>query len=543
MSVNMGLQLFPPPPKKQITKKPSIRVRGKRPQSPTASNIGRARSPEITDGRQSALSGRLSAMDGPQSVMDSVVSPNTHMASDMPRSYTSFSDAPTLVRSYSSASHRSIAKPKFSNSTSNSAPSNGGPSSGGPVIHSIFPRYNPDIPLERQPYFPTQSSPTHIPRTLISKSPYSPGLDSVMSGSTSAPAVVNQFPRGVQDVPKTVEPATTEELKELWKVTNGWRVSQSEGRSFCLKMTSSVDVPVHTLSSETQPFYTMRLDPTSTSALLTMTRLDPYKPAAKGSSSPKAGASSKNLGTEVITTTLEESVRRLPPNDGLIALLYPKAASDMALDLAAKPNGPDDETIFEAAERECGRLLWDDDSKQYYLAHPALSTPFKIQVTPYPAWSRVEYILEHPELPQNLVKLTRDGSGGGFLEVDTGVAARIEAFYIVDVAICAVLLAALTEEKSKKVERFEAPPKAISFTGPPRKEKSSKHVKIEEMEVDLESQSSIADKKGKSTLPAPTKGVLSVLFLAFKLIIWGLTVFVNTVAAVIIGVSNCLTKA
>jgi hypothetical protein len=543
MSVNVGLQLFPPPPKKQITKKPSVRGRGKRPQSPTVSNVGRARSPEIADGRQSALSGRMPAMDGRQSAMDSVVSPITHMGSEMPRSYTSFSDAPTLVRSYSSASHRSIAKPKFSNSPSNPGPSNGGPSSGEPVIHSIFPRYNPEIPLERQPYFPTQASPTHIPRTLISKSPYSPGLDSVMSGPLSAPAVVSQFPRGIQDVPKTVEPATTEELKELWKVTNGWRVSQSEGRSFCMKMTSSVDVPVHTLSSATQPFYTLRLDPTSTSALLTMARLDPYKPAAKGSSSPRAGGSSKNPGTEVITTTLEESVRRLPPNDGLIALLYPKAASDMALDLAAKPNGPDDETIFEAAERECGRLVWDADSKQYYLVHPALSTPFKIQIVPYPAWSRVEYILEHPQLPQNLVKLTRDGSGGGFLEVDTGVAARIEAFYIVDVAICAVLLAALTEEKTNKVERFEAPPTAMSFSGPPKKEKNTKHVKVEEMDVDLESQSSIADKKGKSTLPAPTKGVLSVLFLAFKLIIWGLTVVVNTVAAVIIGVSNCLTKA
>ena len=87
----------------------------------------------------------------------------------------------------------------------------------------------------------------------------------------------------------------------------------------------------------------------------------------------------------------------------------------------------------------------------------------------------------------------------------------------------------------------------MSFSAPPKKEKNkgknAKHVKVEEMEVDLERQSSIADKKGKSTLPAPTKGVLSILFLAFKLLIWGLTIFVNTVAAVIIGVSNCLTKS
>jgi hypothetical protein len=544
----MGFQLFPPPPKKQIAKKPSILRGGKRPQSPPASDIGRAKSPETTDGRQSALSGRTSAMDGRQSAMDSVVPPpNARMGPELPRSYTSFSDAPTLVRSYSSASHRSIAKPRFGDSPLNRRPSNGGPSSEEPMIRSIFPRYNPDLPLERQPYFPTQASPTHIPRTLISKSPYSPGLESVISGPLSAPATITHFPRGIQDVPKTLQPATTEELKELWKVTNGWRVSHSEGRSFCLKMTSSVDTPVHTLSSATQPFYTLRLDPTSTSALLTMTRLDPYK-AAKRSSSPSESGSSKALGNEVITTTLEESVRRLPPNDGLIALLYPKAAAEMALDLAAKPNSPDDGTIFEAAEREAGRLVWDDDSKHYYLVHPATETPFRVSIKSHPAWSRVEYILEHPELPQNLVKLTRDGSGGGFLEIDTGVAARIDAFYVVDVAVCAILVAALTEEKTKNVERFEAPPTAMSFTGPPKKDtkkesKKAKSVKVEEMEIDLESQSSIADKKGKSNLPTPTRGILGILYLAFKLLIWALTIFVNAAAAVIIGISNCLTKA
>lgn len=547
MSTNVGLQLFPPPPKK-VTKKLSIRRADKRPQSPPVSDVGRAKSSEMTDGRQSALSGRMSATDGRQSAMGSVVSPNTQMGPEMPRSYTSFSDAPTLVRSYSSASHRSIAKPRFANSSSKGGPSNGGPSSQQPAIRSIFPAYNPELPLERQPYFPTQASPTHIPRTLISKAPYSPGLDSVLSSPMSAPATITHFPRGVQEaLPKTKEPATTEELKELWKVTNGWRVSQSEGRSFCLKMMSAVDTPIHTLSSATQPFYTLRLDPTSTSALLTMTRLDPFK-AAKGSNSPKASGSSKSPGNEVITTTLEESVRRFPPNDGLVALLCPKAASDMALDLASKPNSPDEETIFEAAERECGRLVWDNDAKQYYLIHPAMVTPFKVQIKTYPAWSRVEYILEHPELPQNLVKLTRDSSGRGFLEIDTGVAARIEAFYIVDVAICAIIVAALTEEKTNNVERFEAPPSAMSFAAPPKREfksnsKKEKNVKIEEMEIDLESQSSLADKKGKSSLPAPTKGVLGVLFLVFKLLIWALTILVNTAAAIIIGISNCLTKA
>ena len=100
----------------------------------------------------------------------------------------------------------------------------------------------------------------------------------------------------------------------------------------------------------------------------------------------------------------------------------------MALDMASKPHRADGPSIIAAAEREAGRLVWDADSQQYYLVHPALQTPFVITISSSPAWSRVEYTLEHPKLPKNLVKLTRDGAGSGYLEVETGVAASIDAF-------------------------------------------------------------------------------------------------------------------
>jgi hypothetical protein len=537
MSANVGLQLFPPPPSKKMSRVLSTR-RPTNPQSPPISAVERASSPELPDGRQSALSGRQSAMEGRASAIGNYIPPNSIASpiaqlAELPRSYTSLSDAPTLVRSQSIASHSSIAKPKIYSYSPSS-----GSSSAEPMIHSIFPRYNPALPLEQQPYYPTQASPTHIPRTVISKAPYSPGLEDRMRSPLSAPPTVGRFPSGIQDVPVVRKPSTTEELKELWKVTNGWRVSASEGRSFCLKMTSAIEVPVHTLSSDTQPFYTLRLDPTSTSAILTLTRHDPNK-SVRGSISPKAIGKSA-AGTEALSTTLEESARHLPPNDGLVALLYPRAAANMVIDLMSKPNGPGSEAITEAAEMECGRLVWDEDSKKYYLVHPAMATPFGILISSSPAWSRVEYTLEHPELPQNLVKLIRDGSGGGFLEVDTGVAARIDCFYIVDVAICAILLVAVTEEKAKNIERFDAPPTSVSVPNTP---KGKKPVKVEEMEVDLESQSSLADKKGKSNLPAPTRGALGLLFLAFKFVVWLLTVAVNAAASLIIFISGCLTKA
>lgn len=224
----------------------------------------------------------------------------------------------------------------------------------------------------------------------------------------------------------------------------------------------------------------------------------------------------------------------------------------MALDLSSKPN-VDVDQVMAQAEHECARLVWDDDINTYYLCHPAMATPFSVQIESSPAWSRIEYTLEHPELRENLAKLTRDGTGGGYLELSTAVAAQISSFYILDVAVCAILLVAAEEEKKRNVERFEAPPTFAPLGDRASKAKSimsvhtvknvftKKSPKIEEMELDLESQDSLKAQKEK--LPAPTRGVLGLLFMLLKFVVWLLTVLVNVLAKVIIGVSTCLSKA
>lgn len=430
------------------------------------------------------------------------------------------------------------------------------------MIRSIFPRFNPDLPLDRQQYYPTQNaaSPTTVPQSAISRSheysnsPINGRVPSIRS-PLSAPPTQSSFPRGVLDIPCTPEPSTSEELKQLWKVTNGWRVSASEGRTFNLKMKSNVEEPTHTLcAADGNPFYHIRIDPTSTSAILTMTRHDPNKGSSPSSSttilrSPMLGGKVKEgNGLEVLATTLEETSRRHSPNDGLVALLCPKAAAEVALTMAAKSTS--EEALKAAADFEVGRLVWDDDTSKYYLSHPSLNTPFCMAVKEYKAWSKVEYVLEHPLMPFNLVKLVRDGAGGGSLEIDTGVASRIESYYLVDVAVAATIIVALEEEKKHNMERFEAPPpvpaKSPTKTSPKLssildgKLGGSKKIKIQEMEVDLESQSSI--KKEGSDLPKPTKGALRLLYWAFKFIVWCLTVTVKGLAAIIIGLSKCLTK-
>lgn len=537
MSKNVGLQLFPPQPSENKNNPYRKRTAAQNVASPPSTNpprpaVNRPASPAIQpeapqsaiDDHQPALNGRQSALGGRSSPIP--ISPPTQLAQEIPRSHTSFSEAPTLVRSNSNSSVTRDA----GNRTQSS------PSREEPIMRSIFPRYNPDIPLEHQEYYPTQASPTHIPRTVISKSPYSPSiaerslLQSPMAGGQSP----GRFPAGVQDE-SIMETSSTDELKELWKVACGWKASPSEGRKFCLKMTSAPDTPVHTLSSTTQPLYTLRLDPTSTSAQMTMLRHDPNR-VVKESSSSKA-----NQGIEVMNTTLEEIARRFPPNDGLVALLYPQAAAKMALDLANKPSRGDEAQVIAAAERECGRLVWDEDSKRYYLVHPAMSTPFVVTINSSPAWSRVEYILEHPELPHNLVRLVRDGAGSGFLDVDTGVATKIDSFYVVDVAICAVLLVALSEEKTQNLERFEAPP-TIS-PPPPAFIKGKKNIKIEEMDIDVESQDSLKDRKEKREKKDKIPGCLGLICMLVKCIFWLLTILFKAAAYTIIGISKCLTRS
>lgn len=536
--VNMGLKLFPPPPK--APRKASVsRAAAKTPQfvEPEAERSGSpAHRPRP----------RQSSLDGPQSTRDGRVSPiavppPAHYGID--RAPTSFSEAPTLVRSNSNSSQQSATRIGFDTSP---------PRGEEPIMHSIFPRYNPDIALEHQDYYPTQASPTHIPREIISRRPYSPEGRSPLQSPHVLGANPGSFPRSISEAP-VMEPSNNEEMKDLWKVVNGWRVQQSEARTFCMKMTSATEEPVHTLSSATQPFYTIRLDPTSASAQVSVKRHDPNK-GQKRFSTPRGNSPPRHdSGNEVLHTTLEETARRFPPNDGLVALLYPKAASDRVTELSDNPNPRADiEQVIASAEHECGRLVWDEDSKKYYLVHPAVSTPFVITISRSPAWSKVEYILEHEQSPRNLVRLVRDGAGTGLMEVDTGVAAKIDCYYIMDVAICAVLLVAITEEQKNHVERFEAPPMpAPTFPGPKAskskkakdKKDREKSIKVEEFELDLESQDySMKDKKVKTEKTEELPGFFGLIWMLVKCLAWSVTMVMKGVAKVIIAVGKALTR-
>ncbi|OAA40583.1 hypothetical protein NOR_05671 [Metarhizium rileyi] len=426
---------------------------------------------------------------------------------DVPvRTETAFSEANTLVRSNSGRSRSSMAKHPPGDSPS---------SSGRQPLRSMFPTYNPNVPLSRQEYGPTQMSPTHIPRAAISRQsvyeePESPARHGASAwsppSSPSRPADRGRWPLRIQTQlpPAVPKPCTSEDLKGLWRVANGWKASVSESRVFCLKWSQQKDAPVYTLSSAaSHPFWNLRLDPTSASAYISLTRHDPskpYKAPRQESSSPSSSSNNRDSRPadtkhwyEALTSTLEEDSRRLPPNDGLVALLMPVAATKMALEKA------DDAASVAAAENECARLVWDEDTATHFLVHNALSKPFCVMVERNSAYSRVEYTLEHNESPKHIAKLTRDGTGGGWIELDTGVAAQINSFYILDVVVAALLLVAAVEDRTSqtRVASFEPPPPAVVGAKrnsgrlsrlSVRKDDRKKRKKMEAFEIDVESQ-------------------------------------------------------
>lgn len=427
--------------------------------------------------------------------------------------------------------------------------------------------------MEQQPYGPTHSQPATVPRAVISRQsyydPHALAEDSDHHTRTErarspparydAPAAAfsNRGQMGplVGRAVTTVDPpviprtSTTEELRSFWKAANGWKASPSEAKVFCLRLTQLKDAPVYTLSSETQPFYNIALDPTSASANVMLARHDPsktYKPAKSdaGVVGHSRVTDSKHWQT-ALATTLEEESRKYPPNDGLVALLMPTPAARMAMNKANDP------AAVEMAERECARLVWDNDSSCHYLVHQALAAPFCITVEKSPAWSRTEYTLEHHESTRHLAKLTKDGTGGGWLEVDTLVASQIEAYYIIDVAVTALMLIAASDDRNSPsggiAETFAPPPSVHVPSGrnsrssgrfsrmsrssgkETKKSKKKSKTRMEEFEMDIESQDDSVKKLGTQVkeledgLPFVLRVVVKLIKGVFKFAIWVLT--------------------
>jgi hypothetical protein len=108
---------------------------------------------------------------------------------------------------------------------------------GPPVIpmKSIFPRYDPNVPLSRQQYYPQASgSPPRTRPNLrgLTLTP-EPEIDRSL-GPKTVPASVLNFPTDMLE-PLEVHYSSAAELKSLWEVANGQRLQNLMG-TFNMRM-------------------------------------------------------------------------------------------------------------------------------------------------------------------------------------------------------------------------------------------------------------------------------------------------------------------
>jgi hypothetical protein len=222
-------------------------------------------------------------------------------------------------------------------------------------------------------------------------------------------------------------------------------------------------------SSASVPFYsfsTSKLAPNDTSfSECLLQRHDP----AKGSI------------ISIMSHEIEPLSRRLPPQDGLVTLLYPKAAAMMAVDTKANPvshsqaasnakgknrisrqlsTNTTQKCVVEAAEKECSRLLWDNEKKRYHLWHPGLNKgrgqSFAISIEGTVGFdipgARGEIKISTSVEGKGQLTLASLEFGTAMLLVDTSASREVDSYYIVDVAVASLLAVALVEGRRLRQE-------------------------------------------------------------------------------------------
>ncbi|GAQ04187.1 hypothetical protein ALT_1508 [Aspergillus lentulus] len=233
-----------------------------------------------------------------------------------------------------------------------------------PVIpmKSIFPRYDPNFPLSQQQYYPQSSGstprPLHNPRGLTLTP--DPEIDRAL-GPKTVPASVLNFPTDMLE-PLEVHYSSAAELKGLWEVANGQRPQNLMG-TFNLRM-HRTDHATFTFGDPRSPFYTMH---TFSTDELSIARAHPMKP---------------NSSVSVMMLKLEDRKRWLPPNDGLVTLLFSRLAAMLAIGEAeevakqhhlssTEASEVEGNALKRAAAQESCRLLWNNEKRLYELQHPS----------------------------------------------------------------------------------------------------------------------------------------------------------------------------
>ncbi|MCJ1318458.1 hypothetical protein MMC15_003786 [Xylographa vitiligo] len=455
-----------------------------------------------------------------------------------------------------------------------------------PIMRSMFPRFNPAVPLARQNYVPTverTSESTQWQGGSFAPQTYSPSLYSPPSSPPTASQSnwkntrsgqngISQSPLRVSDV-LPLHLSTPEELLDMWSIANG-QGSLEAAATYnlglqCADLTPSLETISFT--SSLSPVYSLQ----AASSALTITRTHPLNPTPT---------------IPITSTTLTTSSTSSP----LLASIFPALAELMALDQASSiaiahnlnRHDSDDlqaEALRRTRETEAANLLWDSDSSRYYLIHPTLADgepatfPFAIDTS---AQTISLLSATTPGAPPLLtLSLATDT-----LSIHTHALTAPDALYILDTLLAALLTLLLHLHRTAALPRthshpaIPSPTLTLSFAPPPtsalparKATRSSKPCKIQttprsvagpfdshilspSQTLDLEKGITVAPELHKSTgvdlsrfqsydlddpkLSTGTKAVLRVLYWAFGVLVWVLGVGLGILTAGVVAVGK-----
>lgn len=356
-----------------------------------------------------------------------------------------------------------------------------------PVMRSMFPRYNPLVPLAKQHYYPSRESSSRManvrpgPEASSSRTMSVSSREETQSQDHLRPSVGSlggllTSGRDSLQPSHSSEPrpplSSPEELLDLWSIANGqgnWEVATTytlrlswyvhfhgnwEASELIDVFESSDLAPnreVITLnSSSSQILYMLDAEDQN----LTISRSHPINPTTT---------------IQVSALTITEPTSTNP----LMATVFPKLAELMALDQSSsiavnhrlnRETNADlqTEALARAYQREATSLFWDTDSQKFYLIHPTLSggneCTFSIESSPDQI--RIlspDHAQQAPIITLSLKSLT--------LTLNTQLLSHLPSLYIVDTLLATVLILLLHIHRSSSP--FTSPLTNASLTPPP----------------------------------------------------------------------------
>ncbi|MCJ1476025.1 hypothetical protein MMC13_004689 [Lambiella insularis] len=460
-----------------------------------------------------------------------------------------------------------------------------------PVMRSMFPRYNPIVPLARQNYAPTtepamgsaawQAGPSdqQAQSPTSYSSPESPLIParSNWSNTRLGSGGMKRSPLRVSETPPP-NLSTPEELLDMWSIANG-QGSLEAAEIYTLGLLCDDLVPEQESLSFTSTARTM-YNLHATSSALTITRTHPMTPSPP---------------TTITTTTIFTPTSTSP----LTASIFPKLAEIMAIEQAtsiAQSHHLDDhdasdlraEALRRTRAAEAANLLWDSDSARYYLIHPTLNDgepttfPFDIDA----ALSNIRLLASNTPGAPVLLSLSLETNT---LIIHTQAITAPDALYVLDTLLAATLTLLLHLHRTTvsaplpiipspaPTFHFAPPPttafptfktKSKSLRSKPRSTSSRAHTPSHTLfesqilspsqTLDVEKGMTIAPELHHSTgvdlsrfqaydlhdpeLSTATRGALRVLYWLFGCMVWMLGVCVGVLAAGIVAVGGCIRR-